>query len=767
MSAKPTLDLPELRPFLPLVYIAWADGELSADEIERIRTALKTSDGLGVEGLRRLEAWLDTRAPPRPSDIYRLLRSIQAAAEHLDPDGRLSLAELGRQISEDAEADCKAVGELEDALGLKTADLGQRILRRHRANPIPDDGERADFDVAAMGALLDGPQAELKRGVRAMLSGPEFAPVLELDRAAYRDKVFEWLKIIARRGYGALTFPKHAGGSNDIAGFIAVFETLAHHDLSLLVKFGVQFGLFGGSIQNLGTESHHSMLGAIARLELPGCFAMTEVGHGSNVRGLETVARYDSDRKEWVITSPNEAATKTWIGNAAQHGQVATVFAQLEVNDERYGVHAFVVPIRDESGRVLPGVHIDDNGPKMGLNGVDNGRMTFDHVRVPRQNLLNRFGDVNAAGEYHSPILGESKRFFTMLGTLVGGRISVAFGGLSASKNALTIALRYAGARRQFGAPGEQEIKLLDYLTHQRRLLPRLAQSYGLTFALHDLVEAFVRARRNPDGDHQALEADAAGLKAMATWHATSTIQDCREACGGQGYGAENRFAFLKADSDVFTTFEGDNTVLMQLLTRGLLTDYKRQFQNLDLDLIMGLVGTWASRTVDRIKPIFAGTPSSQHLRDPKFLHEVLSTRKEDLLISLAKRLQKRLRAGAPATSAFIEVQDHALSVAEAHTELRVFDAFARRVESVDSSALKERLERLLALYGLWKVQSDKGWFLENGYFSSKKTRAVLEEINTLCRELRPDAVALADAFLIPDELLAAPIAVGRAAVPR
>ena len=766
-NAKPALDLPELRQFLPLVYVAWADGELHGDEIRQIRSHIESHPALGPQAAQRLESWLDPEAPPRPTDIYRLLRNIQTESDDLDGEARLGLADLGREISKNDDADCRAVRELEQVLGIETAALGRRILRRHRPRRQTEEPERADFDVDAMTAMLDGPRADLKREVRALLSEPEFAPVLELSREAHRAQVTEWLAILARRGYGGLAFPVSAGGSDDLAGFVAVFETLAHHDLSLLVKFGVQFGLFGGSIQNLGTDRHHALLKDVARFALPGCFAMTEVGHGSNVRDLETVARYDAAREEWVIHSPTETATKTWIGNAAKDGRLATVFAQLEVNEERYGVHAFLVPIRTDAGRPAPGVRIADNGPKMGLNGVDNGQLAFDHVRIPRENLLDRFGRVSAQGEYDSHILGESKRFFTMLGTLVGGRVSVAFAGLSASKNALAIAVRYAGARRQFGPPDQPEMKLLDYLTHQRRLLPRLAQTYALNFALQDLLTNFVEARRNTEAETQSLEGEAAALKAMATWHATDTIQECREACGGNGYAAENRFVHLKNDSDVFTTFEGDNTVLMQLLTRSLLSEYKRQFENFDFDLVMGLAGKWASRTVDRLKPIFSGTPSSEHLRDPRFLGEVLSTRKEDLLVSLAQRLNKRLKAGASPTDAFTAVQDHALSAAFAHVEYVVFQAFARGVERAEAGPERDRLERVLALFGLSKVQADKGWFLENGYFSSKTTRAVLEEINALCGQLRPDAVALVDAFGIPDEVLAAPIAVGKHAVPR
>ena len=267
--------------------------------------------------------------------------------------------------------------------------------------------------------------------------------------------------------------------------------------------------------------------------------------------------------------------------------RMAAVFAQLEVEGESHGVHAFVVPIRVD-GRVLAGVRVEDDGLKMGLNGVDNGRLWFDGVRVPRDNLLNRFADVTDDGRYESPIENPDRRFFTMLGTLVQGRVCVGGAGINASKVALVIATRYAVRRRQFNATSqEQEELLLDYGLHQRRLLPMIAHTYALHFAQEvvatDLHEVF-SAEWDEDGDHRRreLESRAAGTKALGTWHATRTIQECRELCGGAGYLAVNRFAALKADTDVFTTFEGDNHVLLQLVAKGLLTDYSSGFEDLD-----------------------------------------------------------------------------------------------------------------------------------------------------------------------------------------
>ena len=152
---------------------------------------------------------------------------------------------------------------------------------------------------------------------------------------------------------------------------------------------------------------------------------------------------YDAATGEFVIDTPRNLARKEWIGNAANHGQVATVFAQLQIPHtdasgaaemESYGVHAFLVPIRSADGCPMPRVRIQDGGEKMGLNGVDNGRLWFDQVRIPRDNLLDRFASVSEDGVYESPIPSEGRRFFTMLSTLVGGRIAVGSGGNSAAK---------------------------------------------------------------------------------------------------------------------------------------------------------------------------------------------------------------------------------------------------------------------------------------------------------------------------------------------
>ncbi len=210
-------------------------------------------------------------------------------------------------------------------------------------------------DAATLGDYLDEPYGEIRAGGRELLSRPEFAPVASGHRhggvpaAGSRSGRPQ----LAEEGHTTLGFPTEYGGGGDIGGSIASFETLALGDLSLLVKCGVQFGLFGGAILHLGTKTHHEKyLYDIAKLKLPGCFAMSETSHGSDVQEVRTTATYDLETEEWVIETPTERDRKDWIGNAAEHGRAAVVFAQLMIGDDNHGVHAFVVPLRDERGKV-------------------------------------------------------------------------------------------------------------------------------------------------------------------------------------------------------------------------------------------------------------------------------------------------------------------------------------------------------------------------------------------------------------------------------
>ena len=771
-------------PFLPLLYVAWADGELTSSELENIQAKLAEQSWPEEGALGALQSWLRPEAPPTPIQLQSLLQTIRALGSDLPADQRRSLVDLGLELGRSGTNEAGelptaelrgALAEIEETLGVVGAEVSDRLLSPHSLSASARDAPGMDSD--ALSRLLESPHQEVRRQVKDVLRQPRFQYLHGRGTASYREQVVRWCRVLAGHGFGALNFPVAYGGAGNTGQFLAAFETLAFHDLSLLIKFGVQFGLFGGSILMLGTERHHRRyLAKTGTLELAGCFAMTELGHGSNVYDIETEAHYHPDSEEFEIITPSESARKEYIGNAACHGQLATVFAQLFVGGERHGVHALLVPIRGQDGQVRDGVQIEDCGEKLGLNGVDNGRIWFDHVRVPRENLLNRFAGVSADGEYSSSIPSPSRRFFTMLGALVAGRVSIALGALSASKSGLAIAIRYGDERRQFGPEGGQEFRLLDYLSHQRRLMPPLAASYALHFALRHLASRF--AERS-EKDEREVEALAAGLKAYSTWNNIETLQTARECCGGQGYLAVNRFAALKADTDIFATFEGDNTVLMLLVAKGLLTEYRRQFEDLRPFTLLKYLGQRAGTALTELNPVVTRLGDESHLLDAEFHLAAFRYREESLLRSVAARLRHRIQEGQDSYHAFNDCQDHLLSTAQAHVERVVLEQFIEAVAACEPEAaepgaverratepaasgqgsLQDTLQSLCALFALSRIEADRGWFQESGYLSSGKSKAIRAQVNKLCAELRPDAVGLVDAFGIPDELLGAPIA--------
>ncbi|HET9421136.1 MAG TPA: acyl-CoA dehydrogenase [Nocardioides sp.] len=641
-----------------------------------------------------------------------------------------------------------------------------------------------EVDVPELQALLDGKYAAVRELVRTNLAA--YASILDeaetMSRAEFRERVKEVVVEMAATGQTGMGFPEEYGGGGDIGASVAAFETLAFGDLSVLVKVGVQFGLFGGAILQLGTKPHHDdYLADLITAKTMGCFAMTETGHGSNVQALGTVATYDVASQEFVIETRGEQANKDYIGNAAEHAELAVVFAQLEVGGKSEGVHAFVVRIRDD-GRVVPGVRIEDDGQKMGLNGVDNGRIWFDGVRVPRTALLNQFADVTPAGVYESEIENPNKRFFTMLGTLVQGRVCVGGGGINAAKVALAIAVRYGLQRRQFEATSEdQEELLLDYGMHQRRLFPLLARTYALHFAqevvatqLHEVFSE-VEPTPNTEKNRRELESRAAGTKALGTWHATRTIQECREACGGAGYLSVNRFAALKADTDVFTTFEGDNTVLLQLVAKGLLTDYASEFEDLDQFGMVRYVAGLGVETVlekagvhkllERIKDVLPGGDEGWDqeagLLDPEYQLAMYRFREEHMLGGVARRLKRGIDNDMNPGEVFSLVQDHVIGAARAHVERLVLEAFVEKIRGLPDGDLKVALNLLCDLHALSGIEADRAWFMEHGRLTSQRSKAITREIGDLCRKIRPICDDLVDGFDVPPEMLRAPDLVG------
>jgi acyl-CoA oxidase len=640
-----------------------------------------------------------------------------------------------------------------------------------------DRGAASTVDVVALGELLLGRWADARRHSRELAARPELQRDPSLGMAEHRARAFGQLKLLVDEGSVHRAFPKHLGGQDDHGGNIAAFEELVIADPSLQIKSGVQWGLFGAAILHLGTERHHdAFLPGAMSLAVPGAFAMTETGHGSDVASIATTAIYDEKSDEFVIDTPFRAAWKDYLGNAATDGQAAVVFAQLIVKGVNHGVHALYVPIRDGDS-FLPGIGGEDDGLKGGLNGIDNGRLHFSGVRVPRTNLLNRYGDVDEAGVYTSKIASPGRRFFTMIGTLVQGRVSLDGAATIASKLGLTIAIKYASERRQFAdGPNSEEVVLLDYQRHQRRLLTRLATTYAMSFAHEVFLEKFdgvFSGAHDTDADRQELETIAASLKPFSTWAALDILQECREACGGSGFLAENRFVQLRQDLDIYATFEGDNNVLLQLVAKRLLADYAKSLKGADAKAIAGLVATQVGDVAFNRSGLRAFTQnivdfgstarSIGYVRGAEAQRQLLTDRVQTMVAELAARLRGIAKLSpADGAALFNANQNELIEAAYAHAELLEWEAFSDAVDGIEDTGTKRVLTWLRDLFGFSLIEKHAAWYLIHGRISATRASAITDYIDDrLLPRLRPHALDLVDAFGFQPEHLRAPIASG------
>ncbi|KAG6657534.1 acyl-coenzyme A oxidase 2, peroxisomal [Carya illinoinensis] len=623
---------------------------------------------------------------------------------------------------------------------------------------------KLNVDAKSLSVFMRGKHRDIQEKVFDFFNArPELQTPVEISMDDHRELCMRQLLALVRDA-GVRPFKYVA---DEPTKYFAILEAVGSVDMSLGIKMGVQYSLWGGSVLNLGTKKHKvKYYDGIDNMEYPGCFAMTELHHGSNVQGLQTVATFDPITDEFVIDTPNDGAIKWWIGNAAVHGKFATVFAKLMLPTHNtkgvsdMGVHAFIVPIRDlKTHQTLPGIEIHDCGHKVGLNGVDNGALRFRSVRIPRDNLLNRFGDVSRDGKYTSSLPTINKRFAATLGELVGGRVGLAYSSVSVLKIAATIAIRYSLLRQQFGPPKQPEVSILDYQSQQHKLMPMLASTYAFHFATLHLVEKYSEMKKSHDeqlvGDVHAL---SAGLKAYVTSYTAKSLSICREACGGHGYAAVNRFGSLRNDHDIFQTFEGDNTVLLQQVAADLLKQYKEKFQGGTLAVTWNYLRESMNTYLSQPNPVTARWDSEDHLRDPKFQLDAFRYRTSRLLHSVAVRLNKHTKTLGN-FGAWNRCLNHLLTLAESHIESVILARFIESVKSCPDASSRAALKLVCDLYALDRIWKDIGTYRNVDYVAPNKAKAIHKLAEYLSFQVRNIAGELIDAFDLPDHVTRAPIA--------
>lgn len=592
---------------------------------------------------------------------------------------------------------------------------------------------------------LDGTFSQSRDAARAFISRPAMAPVPpDTPKEIYREKTLAWIRDMIAQGFTALPYDKKYGGQGARADYMNIVEIIAHQDMSLAVKQGVQFGLFGMSIEALGTDKHaQAFLPDVMAGKLLGGFAMTELAGGSDVQGVATTAVYDHATRSFTLDTPHADARKAYIGNAAVHGEMMVVFAQLKMSKDAQsmGVHAFLVPIRDKDGRAKDGVTIEDCGHKAGLNGVDNGYLSFKNVAVPYDALLDRFASIDEEGRYQSPIAKKSARFFKMIGTLVTGRIFVSMVSLSGAKNALAAATDFAETRKVFGET------LMDKQATQTRLLPHVAEAYALHFATRHLMNEF------QNGNNADIETMAAAIKARASDAGVETADEARRLAGGAGYMSKERYGALRDDMDVFRTFEGDNTVLRLLVAKNQMSRLARKFSDAATrDKIRKSIALHVRKRLAHFNA-HSGRSDDKHLTDPRMQRKMFAMRERAMMYDVSEKMMKLVKEHGREAAAN-QCQNDMIAYAEAYAERLMLERFTQAVDAQKDPAVKAALKDLCDVYAVHTLRKNALWYAENGFMTRKKTKALAKLETRLLEKIRPHAQDFVDAFAIPKSVL-------------
>lgn len=511
---------------------------------------------------------------------------------------------------------------------------------------------------------------------------------------------------------------------DDPTEFFSIMNSLHAYDMSLAIKTGVNFGLFGAGLLRLGHfDQVKDYVELLNKGEIFGCLAITEIGHGSDLKRLETTATWNPGLNSYILTSPTDTSLKCWIGNAFCHATHGIVFAQLIFEGKNLGLHPFLVQLRKD-GEIVFGIDIIDNGYKKGLNGIDNGMIKFNNIIIPRESLLSNFGYIDIHHKYITRFNSDNERFAELLSTLSGGRAALASGSTVVSVKALTIACRYALMRKQFAGKDGKENILMHYLTHKINLLPLLTKSFILNGTFKVIKDKSIQKFKENGKVTRKLHALTSGFKILCGEHAETCCRVARIACGGHGYSWDNQFGKMHADIDIYQTFEGDNNLLRQEICKYKLMRLKEYVDKNEFSQrLYGLKMSLNKKIISMISFIC----QNNDYHDPNTILRLLKYKEKYITLQLVMKLASDIQNNKMEVfDAWNNSLDTVLDVANTHINGKLLQIF------IDNYSMNDQNYKNIALlFGLDLLFNNSQWFIAENIFSDKD----MIQITTLRKE--------------------------------
>jgi len=655
--------------------------------------------------------------------------------------------------------------------------ISEHELREFQQSPnlIKQMWPQPSFNVEKMSEFICPDNIQKRKNLKDALNTSMFTPEFNIPISRERELAYERLVHICENGHISV----HDFDNNPLWVF-ACHELLAGVDPSAATKLTVQFNLFGGTLLSIGTKKHHKLIEDIDKFQKVGCFGLSELGYGNNAVKMETKVTFDMKNDEFIVDTPSPLAQKYWITNGALHAHYCVVFGDLRIpafnqetqtveEGDTYGVHAFLVPIREQGTmQPLEGVTIQDMGHKMGLNGIDNAKLSFNKVKIPRLNMLDKFSQVSSAGEYTTTIEGKARdRFLQMADQLLSGRLCIASMSQGSSKALLAVATEYSCSRLSVGPSGESTVPIMAYRLQQRSLIPMIAKTIAIETALYKIKTAWALNRKGtPIMSNNTLIAQCCAIKAYSGWHANIVANKARERTGGQGFLSANRFGMAITGTHSSITAEGDNSVLMMKTISELVKEIKNNkgeqknvakayLKDKFNRSIVGFISEIGQGKFDNKKGVemlknryysSLGTMQEKAALS-KDEQEYLNVDKTD------KERKRKINYHTTITKTQSEIQKAAMN----YIEYLTAKSFLESINDEADQELKPVLEDLLQCYLLDTVKQDLTSFQLSRNFI--KNNVIEHELDEICTKLAPNVLGIVDSFGYGNLMTTVPIA--------